>query len=68
VTATFWRSRELPFERYAKVQMEADDGRKMITTLVCHGPHGTDQEANMGFLMRIQKLSAQQDQPGSRRF
>ena len=62
VIATFWRCSDLPFEKYAKVQMEADDGRKMITELVLHGPDPSDNEAAQKFLKRLQDLIAQ---PGS---
>lgn len=59
VVGTFWRSPDMPFEKLAKVQMEADDGRKMITELVLFGPDLANEKGTQEFLKRLKELSAQ---------
>ena len=59
-TATFWRCPGLPFEQYARVQMQSDDGRKLVSEVIIHGPKNPDDEKEMKFLKRLKALQAQQ--------
>lgn len=58
-TATFWTSPALPFEQYAKVEIEFKNGRKRTTKLVYFGPDTTESEKSRVFQKRLQKFIAQ---------
>ena len=57
MTATFWTSSQLPFEKYAKVVIE-QDGKKQITELSFYDPMMVSQEF-VKFQTKLQKLMSQ---------
>lgn len=59
-TATFWRCPDLPFEGYARVQMQSDDGRKLVSEVIIHGPNNAEDEKEKKFVERLKALQAQQ--------
>jgi len=56
--ATFWKSPDLPFEKYAKVQFVAPDGQKRTTELIHFGPDLADKEGNEKFLKRLEEFNS----------
>ena len=53
---TFWKCPELPFETFAKVQME-QDGKKLISELVHFGPDINDHKKADEFAKRLKRLN-----------
>lgn len=60
-TITTWKCPDLPFERYAKVRMEREDGMTLVTELIRFGPDPADEKGNEEFLKRLETLNAQAD-------
>ena len=53
---TFWKCSELPFETFAKVQME-QDGKKLVTELLHFGPDINDEKKADEFAKRLKRLN-----------
>ncbi|GEP46385.1 hypothetical protein [Brevifollis gellanilyticus] len=53
---TFWTCPQLPFEKYAKVEVLYTDGKKRITELTTFGPDTLDLERHLAFNARLKKL------------
>ena len=63
---TFWNCPALPFEKYAKVEVEIKDGKKRITELVYFGPDTSEDAKSREFQKRLQKLVKQAAEKTSR--
>ncbi len=59
---TFWKCPELPFETFAKVQME-HDGKKLITELIHFGPDINDEKKADAFAKRLKRFNRTSSNP-----
>lgn len=66
VTVTSWISPELPFEKYAKVEVVYADGKKRVTELTFFGPNALEAEKATAFNVRLKRLSEQAASKGGR--
>jgi len=57
--ATFWTCPALPFEKYAKVEVALEDGKKRLTELTYFGPDTTEDAKSRAYQKRLHKLIKQ---------